>query len=439
VELLTTPDPEKGEGSHRWPQFLPGSKAVLFTIHAPSGRQDEGRIGVLSLETGERRVVLQGGTYGRYVPTGHLVYASGGALLAAPFDLRRMQVTGPAVPVLGNVRMSFGGTGAGQFSFSAEGQLVYVPGYARAVETSLVWVDRRGNVQPATAERSAYVVGPGGSGGVGILPDGRSAILAIQGSTTQDLWRIDFLRGARTRLTFEKDNNFPVLSPDGGRVAFSSNRLGRYNLFVASTTGGPAERLTTGGIWQRPTGWSPDGRQLVFSQQSAKTWWDIWVVPLAGDRTPRPLVVTDFFEGGAVFSPDGRWLGYGSSESGRPEVYVRPYSGSDRKWQVSTDGGMNPVWARNGRELFYMNHGRLMAVSVDAQREFRAGQPQVLFSARYREGSVFGPAPYDVTPDGQRFLMLLADQDSPDPQIVYVPDWFDELKARVPGGTGPWR
>jgi serine/threonine-protein kinase len=253
--------------------------------------------------------VLQGGTYGRYVPTGHLVYASGGALLAARFDLDRMQVTGPAMPVLKDVGMQFYGTGVGQFSFSAAGQLVYVAGYARAVETSLVWVDRRGNVQPATAERRTYT-------GMRSLPDGHSVVLEIDSPTTTDLWRLDFLRGALTRLTFEKDNYNPVLSPDGERVAFSSTRMGRANLFVVPTMGGPTERLTTAREEQIPSGWSPDGRELAFSQFGVETKWDIWVLPLTGDRKPRPLVVTPFSEGGAVFSPDGHWVAYNSSESG---------------------------------------------------------------------------------------------------------------------------
>ena len=432
VETLTVPDPQKGELSHRWPQLLPGGKAVLFTIHMLSGRQDEGQIATLSLDSGERRIVLQGGTYGRYVPTGHLVYASGGTLFAAPFDLERLQVTGPVVPVLGDVRMAYTGGGVGQLSFSAEGQLVYVGGYTWGLETSLVWVDRRGNVQPATTERRAY-------NGVDLSPDGKSAVMDIYGPTTQDVWWLDLFRQTQTRLTFEKDSFCSIFSPDGRRVAFSSNRKGPFNLFVVPTTGGAAERLTTSATaWQQPTGWSPDGRELLFSQNSAETRWDIWVVPLGGDRKPRPVLVTKFSEGGATFSPDGRLLSYASNESGRSEVYVQPYPGQDRKWQISTDGGLGAWWARNGRELFYLSHGRLMAVSVDAQPEFRSGRPEVLSPGPFGEGGLFNPPGNNVTSDGQRFLMILEGPESP-PEIVYIPDWFEELKARVPGGTGRWR
>jgi serine/threonine-protein kinase len=429
AEVLTTPSTDRGETSHRWPQVLPGSASVLFGIHALSGRQDEGQIEVVSVATRARHPVLKGSTFARYVPTGHLVYATGDALYAAPFDLAGLRVTGPSALVVDGVQQSRAGTGVAQFGFSEDGDLAYVAGGRGPDASSLVWVDRLGHVRPALAEDRAY-------GGTGSLSsDGRHAVMAIEGASYEDLWRCDLVSGALTRLTFEKDNFSPVLSPAGDRIVFTSNRAGPHNLFLMPLSGGTPERLTTSMTWQQATGWSPDGRTVVFGNQSISTGWDIWTVALDGDRTPQPLVASPFTEGGAVISPDGRWLAYVSNESGRSEIYVRSYRGADHRWQISTEGGLNPVWAGDGRELFYMNEGRMMAVSVRTSPTFTATRPNAVFSGRYRQSGPFNPAAFAVTPDGQRFLMVLDREHPPDPQLVFVPNWFDELRAKVPPGT----
>jgi serine/threonine-protein kinase len=427
AEALTTPSVESGETSHRWPQVLPRSTAVLFGVHALSGRQDEGHIAVVSVGQRERRVVLKGSTFARYAPTGHLVYASSEALYAAPFDLAELRVTGPPALVLDEVQQSVGGTGVAQFAFSQDGQLAYVARRRGPDTNSLVWVDRRGNVQPALAEDRPY-----GDAGISLSPDGKHVVLAIEGPSEEDLWRCNLATGARTRLTYERSNFYPVLSPAGDRIVFTSDRGGPLNLFVVGAEGGAPERLTTSRTWQHPTGWSPDGRTVVFSDQSTSTGWDVWAVEVDGERKPRPLVVGPFSEGGAVFSPDGRWLAYASTESGRTEVYVRAVHGAAKKRQVSTEGGVNPVWAGHGRELFYLNDGRMMVVPVRTAVEFAAEAPRTLFAGRYRQSGPQNPAAYAVTPDGQRFLMVLDRQDLPAPQLVFVPNWFEELKERVP-------
>lgn len=419
-QKLTEPDP-RTETSHRWPQLLPGGRVVMFTIHPPSGRIDESRVAAVSLDTGNQKILIQGGTQGRYVPTGHLVFASGGSMFAAPFDIRRLELTGPAVPVVEDVRMSVLGTGVAQFDFSRNGIAVYVAPHARPREAALLWVDRKGTAAPVASTRRAFRAPR-------LSPDGRRLAVQIVEPTVGKLWLLDIARQAWTKLTFEKDNERPIWSPDGDRIAFSSNRDGSKNLYWMPADGGAVERLSTSRHWQWPTGWSPDGKVLLFDNQTPETHWDIWEVPVDGDRRPRPLVATPFAEEEASLSPDSRWLAYTSDESGRAEVYVRAYGGVDRRtWTLSTEGGSSPCWSRDGREIFYQSDNKIVVVPVTTTPEFRAGSPIVLFD---RGKDVFG---YDVTPDGQRFV--IAEDAGTEPerlQIVVIPDWFEELKAKVP-------
>jgi serine/threonine protein kinase len=415
---LTEPDPSQ-ETSHRWPQVLPGAHAVLFTTHPPSGRIDESRIAALSLKTGDRKILVQGGIYGRYVPTGHLVFVSGGSMFAAPFDVGKLELIGPAVAVLDDVRMAWG-SGAAHFDFSRAGTAMYVAPHQRPGEAALQWVDRKGAAAPVTSTRRAFRAPR-------LSPDGRRLAVHVQEPNGMDLWLLEIARQAWSRLTFAKDNAWPVWSPDGARIAFTSNRNGYYNLYLVAADGGGVERLTTSVSWHFPTSWSPDGRVLVFEGSNPDTEFDVWEVPVDGGRRPRPLVVAPLAQNEARFSPDGRWLAYESAESGRAEVYVRAYGGSDRRWTISTEGGSAPLWSHMGREIVYTNGTKILAVPVATTPTFKAGVPAVLFDRGKR---VHG---YDVTPDGQRFV--IAEDAEPEPerlQIVVIPDWFEELKAKVP-------
>jgi serine/threonine-protein kinase len=415
---LTEPDPSQ-ETSHRWPQVLPGGHAVLFTIHPPSGRIDESRIAALSLKTGDRKILVQGGIYGRYVPTGHLVFASGGSMFAAPFDVGKLELMGPAAAVLDDVRMAWG-SGAAHFDFSRGGTAMYVMPHQRPGEAALQWVDRKGAAAPVTSTRRAFRDPQ-------LSPDGRRLAVHVQEPKGNDLWLLDIARQAWTRLTFAKDNTVPVWSPDGARIAFTSNRNGHYNLYLIAADGGGVERLTTSVSWQFPSSWSPDGRVLLFDGSNPDTDWDIWEVPVDGDRRPRPLVATPLKEAEASLSPDSRWLAYTSDESGRSEVYVRAHGGSDRRWTISTEGGSEPLWSHMGREIVYRNGTKILAVPVATTPTFKAGVPAVLFDRGKR---VLG---YDVTPDGQRFVIAEDAETEPERlQIVFIPDWFEELKAKVP-------
>ena len=432
-KVLTTLDAEKGEISHRWPETLPNGNAVLFV----EGTATDSRIVVLSLETGERRVLIEGGTHARYVPTGHLVYApegTPGTLLAVPFDPSRLEVTGSPVTIIEGVGAFE--EGPAQFSFSSLGTLVYVPRGIAEEERTLVWVDRQGAEEPLGAPPRRYR-------NLRLSPDGLRLAVTIGRGNNQDVWIYDIARHALTQLTFEKGRDIhPIWAPDGRRLAFRSAREGSQNLFWKPADGsGAAERLTTSenGV-QSPTSWSPDDQVLAFYERpaaegSSATGLDIWVLPLEGERKPRPFLQTQFDEGGAVFSQDGRWLAYGSNESGRLEVYVQPFPGPGNKWQISTEGGAEPAWARSGRELFYRNGDQMMAVEITTEPTFSAGTPKLLFEGTFQGGGV-SRANYGVTPDGQRFAMIQeGGPNEPPPQIYVVLNWFEELKRRVPTGT----
>ena len=425
-QVVTKPDFASGEISHRWPHVLPGGKAVLFTIKTAGITSfDDARIAVQRLDSGERRILVEGGTDGRYVPGGHLVYIREGKLLAARFDLARLQVTGPPVAVLDGVMPADTG-GIAYFTFSQDGSLAYATG-SGALGDSLAWVDRQGASRPLPAPPREYL-------DLRFSPDGRRLVLAIT-APNDDIWTYDLERDSLTRLTFANGNSrFPIWTPDGKRVTYGSEQPGRaLNLFWKPADGsGAEERLAESEFRQYPTSWSPDGRVLAFSQRHPKTGGDVWLLSMEDKRAARPLLNSPYNESEARFSPDGRWLAYVSDETGRSEVYVRPFPAGGGKSQVSTDGGAEPVWAPNGRELFYRNGDRVMAVAVAAQPSFSAARPAELF---VRKGFSAPPgwesAAYDVAPDGRSFLMIKPSEYRGPRQLSVVLNWFGELKQRA--------
>jgi eukaryotic-like serine/threonine-protein kinase len=435
---------EKGEVTQRWPEFLPGGRAVLFAAAPTTSNWNTAQVAVQVIGTGEARNLLQVGTQPRYAPSGHLVYIQGGNLMAVLFNPQRLAVTGAAVPVVEGVLQS-PITGAAQYSISHTGSLVYLPGGVQAAQRSLVWVSRTGAELSLAAPSRAYR-------GPRLSPDGRQVVVAIEELETQ-VWLYDLFRETLTRFTFEGNTNLgSIWTRDGKRIAFESNKEGPMNIFwqLADGSGG-RERLTTSENLNIPGSWSPDGRELAFAEVNPATGYDIWImqmgdpsqgsgqVPSAGSgqvRKAQPFLQTPFNEGVPVFSPDGRWLAYVSDESSRFEIYVQPYPGPGGKWQVSTEGGTEPVWNRNGRELFYRSGDKMMAVDITTEPSFAAGKPKVLFTGRYL------PTPgtlsnYDVSADGQRFLMIKPGEsvEAAPTQINVVLNWFEELKRRVPSGT----
>jgi eukaryotic-like serine/threonine-protein kinase len=277
-----------------------------------------------------------------------------------------------------------------------------------------------------------------------LSPDGRRVAVTIEEQESQ-VWLYDLSRETLTRLTFGGNtNNNPSWTPDGKRIAFESSKEGPLNVFwqLADGSGG-LERLTTSEYVQVPHSWSPDGQLLAYIEVNPTTGYDIWMLrmgdPLTGSaqvRKTQPFLRTQFDEAVPRFSPDGRWLAYVSNESGQSEIYVQPYPGPGGKWQISTEGGKEPVWNPNGRELFYRTGDKMMAVEIATQPSFSVGKARMLFEGRYRPTPVTSPN-YDVSPDGQRFLMLKPSEsvEAAPTQISVVLNWFEELKRRVPTGT----
>ena len=439
-QSLTTVDAKKGESSHRLPHVLPGGEAVLFTIQKAPFRWDDAQVVVRSLVTGEQKVLVEGGADARYVPTGHLVYAKGGTLMAMPFDLARLEVTGGSAGIVEGIMQATNAsstvfdTGAAQFSVSTTGVLTYLPGgIFPDPERSLVWVGRDGTAEPLPLPSRRYL-------GPELSPDGQRLAVWTQGD--RNVWVSDISRATMSRLTTDGLNARVIWTPDGKRLTFGSTTTGQENLFWKPADGsGAAERLTTDPNLQAASSWSPDGKTLAFLQRVGLINYDIWLLSFENGVTKaRPFLQTPFREVYAEFSPDGRWLAYVSNESGREEVYVQPYPRSGGKQQVSTDGGSQPAWARNGREMFFTVPGssgttRMMAVDVTLGATFTVGRPRMLFEGR--SGGQALIRGYDVTADGRRFIMVQDKEQPPEPAItemVLVQNWFEELKRRVPAG-----
>jgi len=417
-EVLTTLDPSRHESSHRHPEFLPDGQAVVFTVKTDEMQPwADARIEAFSLRTHERSVLVTGGTNAHYAE-GHLIYERAGSLWAAPFDPVRLQVGGPAVLVLEGVSSS-AGYGAADFGVSQDGSLVYVPGTLQGTDRRLMRVNRAGQARPLTDSRRAF-------SSLSLSPDGRRLALTIQAANDQ-VWVYDLERSTLAPLTLRWNNDDAIWTPDGRHLTFTSDRDGAANLFRQPADGsGPAERLTTSGYWQSDPAWSPDGRTLVFSEYGTHA--DLWILQLDGERKPRPFLTGPFNQDQATLSPNGRWLAYVSNESGREEVYVVPFPGSGGRWPISTDGGSQPLWARDGRELYYREGDRMMAAAVSSDSTFTATRPRLLFEAKHLSGEV---STYDVTPDGEFLMIEPGESDTPPTQINVVLNWLQEVRQGV--------
>jgi Tol biopolymer transport system component len=413
AKRLTTLDSGKRELLHAWPTLIAQGRILLFASITGSSR-DASHIEALSLATGQRRVIVESGTFPLYAPSGHLVFFRDGALLGASFDVDRLEVTGPVVRVLEN--LAVGTTmDAPLAALSNAGSLAYAP--SDAGTTRLVWVSRQGVEQPITETPRRYMYPR-------LASDGRRTVVVAAG----DLWIQDLTRATLTRLTSERTvgNAFPVWTPDGTRVLFRTSTGMYWTAADGSGDPHPIAGAISGDI---PCSFSPDGDTLAYMRQTGQTSRDVYVLSLRGQHPPRPVVNTPAFEGGPQFSPDGHWIAYTSDDSGQMQVYVRPFPGPGRRWTVSTQGGTQPAWNRNGKEIFYRVGNKMMVVDVSAGADLTLSQPRQLFDQQYVFQNV-SLANYDVSPDGQRFVMIKDEAGSG--RLNVVLNWFEELTARAP-------
>ena len=426
---LTTPDSSSGELAHWWPQLLPDGRHVVFTAFRTP--LDRATIEVLDLNTGTRRVLVQGGVMGRYVASGHLLFARDQSVLAVPFDLRRRAVTGASVVVVDDVAMNYS-DGFAAYDVSPSGTLVVMPASVAGSRFQVVEVDRRGAERLVLAEPDRYQ-------NPRFAPDGRRISLDITPARgASDVWVVDPARGSRTRVTSEAASDFGALwTPDGRDLIYMSERP-LFELFRRAADGSRAPEQLLGGEHDRILGSvSADGRLLAFVLSVADGT-DLWTVPLRGDPSPRQYLANGFQHGHPALSPDGRWMAYDSDESGRVEVYVQSFPDpTAARRQVSSGGGSEPLWTRGGRELVFRRGDSAMAVTVEPGSG-AVSTPAVLFAGPYDSRSNwFAPRSYDATPDGQRFLLLKWPAGDVRRRVLVTTHWFDELRARVAGQAGP--
>ena len=436
IEPVTTLDEQKAERSHRFAHLLPDEQAIIYTVASGDiDSYDDARIELFDLRTKQKKTLLTGGTAAVYSPSGHIVYARAGKLFAAPFDLTRREVTGGSFEVLNGLMMSTN-TGAANFALSRRGDLAYIAGAVEGGRRTLVWVDRAGKEEPLPLPAASYLYPR-------LSPDGRSLAVEIEGPN-HDFYVYDFARGVMTKMTTDGESHDPVWSPDGKRLAFRSWLMGGMTMWMMpADRSGRATRLHSPGTRESPVSFSPDGRFLAFDVKSSDTNDDAWVLPLEGSAPALPIAQSRFGEGSAKFSPDGRWIAYSSDESGRPEVYVQAFPGPGPKLQISNSGGTDPIWRRTGGELYYHNRTDMMAVSYTSSSEFRASAPKRLFRWQYSAGNGascgmpgVSSSNYDVTPDGQRFLVVKEQAGAVDgTRAIVVLNWSDQLKSRATATT----
>jgi eukaryotic-like serine/threonine-protein kinase len=433
MTVLTRPDRAQGEADHFWPEMLPGGRAVLFTITALTGGLEAAQVAVLDLQTGMRKILVRGGSHAHYVSSGereggHLVYAAAGTLRAVPFDLAHLETRGPSVAVVPDVVTTIaGGVDA---VVAGDGTLAYVPGSVAAAPRTLVWVDREGRETPILIPPRPYLL-------PALSPDGMR-VMVFGNDQEHDLWLWDLARTTLTRLTFTPGvDGIGVWTPDSRRVIFVSERTGVRNLFQQAADGsGAVDRLTESPNTQYPSAVSPDGRRVIFTEEAPRTADDVMMMELDGSRRVTPLVQSPFNERNGSVSPDGRWLAYEANDSGRVEVYVRPFPDvSSGHWQVSTNGGTRPIWTRSGQELVYVSPtGALMRVGVARGSSWAATTPTQVVKEGYYTIPQWWGLSYDISADGQRFLMLKeggADGTAAPASIIVVQHWRDELKRLV--------
>ncbi|MBI4470242.1 MAG: PD40 domain-containing protein [Acidobacteria bacterium] len=420
---VTTLDEARGVVSHYWPCFLPDGRHFLYLGKANADYESDGdALYVASLDSTESRLVLKT-NYNALYAQGYLLFIREGALMAQAFDSERMETVGAASPVAEQV--GYSPLGHGFYSVSENGVLAYVMDQVK--DSQLTWFDRTGKPVGMLGDEALQ-------GDPSLSPDGKWVMVTLLDPKTgnRDLWRYELARGLRTRFTFDPaEERGPVWSPDGSRIVFASNRAGHFDVYQKAFNGtGGEEPLLENDSFKMTFSWSSDGRFLLFRPFDPKTNWNLWILSMSGDRQVSPFSQTEFYEMGGMFSPDGRWIAFQSNESGRVEVYVAPFpTAGVEKRQISLAGGKWPRWRGDGREIFYLDRDeKLMAAAVGFKgTNVEVGTVVPLFQTRPSSPGYSGYA-YDVTPDGQRFLINTAIEPITSPSITLVTNWAVDLK-----------
>jgi Tol biopolymer transport system component len=423
-EVLTTL--QKGEGFHQLPEILPNGRAILYTSATGSGWFADWKIVAQSLETGKRKVVVEGADP-RFLPTGHLLFARNGTLMAVSFDPDTLELRGNPVPVLEDVMQAIFSVwmdstyASAQYAVSNSGILASVPGGVYPeVKQALVWVDLKGAVRPSGIPKQLYY-------SPRISPDGQQ-IAFTSFYKERNLWVIDIERGSARKLTFEGEADVACWGPDNRSLTFDwVGAVPGDGIFVKSVdTGVEASSLFKNELRRFPIAWTPDGKLLAFMQEK-----NIWVFH-ADDQRTEQVTKTPNNILWPTLSPDGRWIAYGSNESGRYEIYIQSFPAPGTRYMLSTEGGSEPVWAPKAQQLYFRNGNKMMVVDFRPEVNNVLAKPRELFEGQYDLDSPIRS--YDISPDGNRFLMRQLSDQPPQPvrQIQIVQNWFEELKRLVP-------
>jgi serine/threonine-protein kinase len=419
-EPLTTPDQALGEIDHHAPHWLPGGRALLLTLHAGP---EVFRVAVRSLETGAQRTLIEDGFDAHYANSGHVVYGRANTLWAAPFDLERLTITGPSVPVVENL-LTVNDSGVAGFNVADDGTLIYMPAPPIGDRT-LTWVDRKGKADPLPLPPQAYDFPT-------LSPDGGRIAVQVSDGPGTNIFVYELGTGVSRQVTRDGAESRPLWTPDGKRLAYAARRKDERHIFWQALDGSAvAESLVASGndVW--PGAWTPDGSALVFVESPPTEISDIKLLRPSDPSRVELVVGSPSEDMWPSLSPDGRWILFSSMDRGRYQLYVRPFAGG-APIQITTDGGGQGRWARDGREVFYRASNRMLRVPIQTSPELMVGKSEELFAGAYH-GAADGPPTYDVSADGQRFLMIKpGDQERASAAIHIVLDWFEALKRRVP-------
>jgi serine/threonine protein kinase len=421
---ITVPDASRGEDSHRWPMFLPDQKHFLYLAANVSGNTEPDTIYIGALNSNEKKFVIKATANAVYVAPGYLLFYRDKTLFAQRFDAGKLELTGEAVPTLTDIAYLPRIVHAA-YAASDTGLLVAQSGSGVAL-SRLVWYDRKGNETGAASKPDVY-------SNIELAPDGKTVALdkTDEDSTNADIWTYDIQRDAMKRLTFNPAiDAMPVWSPDGTCILFASSRNQKFDLFIKNADGGQEEKLldfdNSGKADKYPYDWSRDGKYILYTPST-----ELWVATLP-ELKARALLVAPGMIRNAKFSSDGKWVAYASNESGKFEIYVTSFPGAQGKWQVSTAGGTQPRWRGDTKELFYLApDGKMMAVPVSAGANFDAGAPAALFQAHAREFfATSEQVSYDVTKDGQRFLINTQVKNADTHPMSVILNWDAEMKKK---------